>query len=315
MPMIVASVSPSRYAEALQLFFRDAPSHRRDEHLQWSLDRIATGEMKTDGLLGLYDGGSIVGCAFSQVFPDGYVSHWLPEVVGDNSEGEDLLMQRSLRRSEHAGGRIHQVMLEPERRHRSPSLIRNGFVYLTRVLNLVRTRSTSRPAPVRPEPLGTVRLHAVEPRLFGTIQELIPRTHRDTLDCPELNGLQSPEEILAGYRISAPDPSLWRALECDSRFVGLTVVSRSPAALELNYLGVLPEYRRRGLAAVLLAELLDIAGMLGIETISANVDRRNLPARQLYESFGFEVAGMQEAFVRPPVPLNAFDPSDEDRRL
>jgi len=296
--MIVASVSPLRFREALVLFFRDAPAHRREENLQWSLDRIATGEMKTDGLLCLYDGGAIAGSMFSQVFPDGYVSHWLPEVVGDNLEGEDMLLQDAMRRSEHAGGRIHQAMLDSDRRFRTDALLRNGFYHLTRVLNLVRFAGSSLPIPIRPDPVGAYRIVTPSLRQLAEVRELLPLTHSETLDCAEMNGLQSPDQILAGYRFSAPELSLWKAIESDCRLVGIMVVSRSADALELNYLGVLPEYRRRGLAAVLLAELVDVARLRSLGSISLNVDTRNRPARQLYESFGFEVAGIQEAFVK-----------------
>ena len=47
--------------------------------------------------------------------------------------------------------------------------------------------------------------HAIPPTFYATLL----RCHDDSLDCPELHGVRTPDEVLAGYRDCAPDPASW----------------------------------------------------------------------------------------------------------
>ena len=56
-------------------------------------------------------------------------------------------------------------------------------------------------------------------------------------------------------------------------------------------MGLLPEFRRRGLGARLLRAALDHAQMIGLERVELEVFASNHSARRLYELFGFAVEG------------------------
>jgi ribosomal protein S18 acetylase RimI-like enzyme len=58
-------------------------------------------------------------------------------------------------------------------------------------------------------------------------------------------------------------------------------------------LGVVPELRRRGLGAALLAATVDLSRVQGARAISLSVSERNAVARRLYDRAGFIVVGRQ----------------------
>lgn len=71
--------------------------------------------------------------------------------------------------------------------------------------------------------------------------------------------------------------------------------------LHINNLAVLPEFRRQGVASVLLTYVLREGVELGARSATLEVRRSNEPARRLYERFGFSVAGVRREYYTNPV--------------
>lgn len=71
--------------------------------------------------------------------------------------------------------------------------------------------------------------------------------------------------------------------------------------LHINNLAVAPEHRRAGAASALLGGVLGGGGQLGARRATLEVRRSNLPAQQLYERFGFTVAGVRRGYYSSPV--------------
>lgn len=71
--------------------------------------------------------------------------------------------------------------------------------------------------------------------------------------------------------------------------------------LHINNLAVLPECRRAGVATALLTSVLGEGVRLGARRATLEVRRSNQPARQLYERFGFAVAGVRYGYYTKPV--------------
>lgn len=59
---------------------------------------------------------------------------------------------------------------------------------------------------------------------------------------------------------------------------------------------VAPEYRRRGVGQILLLELLRIAESVGAAVATLEVRVSNLPARRLYEKYGFRPVGVRPRY-------------------
>jgi len=69
---------------------------------------------------------------------------------------------------------------------------------------------------------------------------------------------------------------------------------------EVLNLAVLPEHRRRGIAAALLGQALSELRRLGVADVYLEVRESNQAARALYGAHGFRVAGMRPAYYRQP---------------
>ena len=66
----------------------------------------------------------------------------------------------------------------------------------------------------------------------------------------------------------------------------------------ITNVSVVPEYRHRGIASLLLAECVDFAHRQQLGRISLDVDRENVPAVVLYEAKGFSVASVSGQTIR-----------------
>ena len=69
--------------------------------------------------------------------------------------------------------------------------------------------------------------------------------------------------------------------------VGVFVLREKSDALYVGSLGVAPEYRKHGIATFILSHCAQVAKRLGKEWLELAVLKTNIPARQLYEKFGF----------------------------
>ena len=85
------------------------------------------------------------------------------------------------------------------------------------------------------------------------------------------------------------------------RIVGFCSFWRVLDELHINNIAVVPEYRRLGVASALLRRVLEEAARFGIRRTMLEVRQSNAPARQLYEKFGFVVAGTRSTYYTNPI--------------
>jgi [ribosomal protein S18]-alanine N-acetyltransferase len=85
------------------------------------------------------------------------------------------------------------------------------------------------------------------------------------------------------------------------RAVGFCSFWRVLDELHINNLAVLPEFRLRGVASALLRHVLAEGARLGATRATLEVRRSNDAARQLYERFGFSIAGVRRSYYTNPV--------------
>ena len=71
--------------------------------------------------------------------------------------------------------------------------------------------------------------------------------------------------------------------------------------LHINNLAVAPAERGAGVATALLTRVLADGAKLGAGRATLEVRRSNIPARCLYEKFGFSIAGVRPAYYTNPI--------------
>ncbi len=114
-------------------------------------------------------------------------------------------------------------------------------------------------------------------------------TYAETCDCPELNGMRSTDQALAGYLAMAGGqcnrsaaPQWWSAsfADCDSSArevskeidTAFMLSDLGNRVWELSYMGVIPKHRGRGMASVTLDRSIAQAKSLGAERVVLAVD-------------------------------------------
>jgi ribosomal-protein-alanine N-acetyltransferase len=98
-----------------------------------------------------------------------------------------------------------------------------------------------------------------------------------------------------------PDVSrLLVAKDSDGRVVGFCGFWCVLDELHINNLAVLPEYRRQGIASMILNRVFDDGRQAGAGRATLEVRRSNEIAQRLYARFGFTVAGVRRGYYRQP---------------
>lgn len=217
---------------------------------------------------------------------------WLPAVAeGESLDGvAGLLLTALSERLDAAGVVCSVVFVEPSLRTERAMLDFAGYPSLAD-LCLMQANSASRTAPrlVLPEELECIPWND---NLAGEFATIIEQTQQEAHDCPEVGAYRTGQDVLASHAASAPpQPDLWRLYRARGSTEPVAVLllgeAGGPDELEIQYLGVVPHARRRGLARRLLAEARQIARQRGKRRLHVAVESRNEPARALYEADGF----------------------------
>ena len=95
---------------------------------------------------------------------------------------------------------------------------------------------------------------------------------------------------VAGHQAGGFDPATWWLASANGTIAGVLLVNPSPDddGWEVAYIGVVPEFRRRGFGREMVVKALLEAKVAGQESVALAVDDRNRPARAMYEQLGFE---------------------------
>jgi ribosomal protein S18 acetylase RimI-like enzyme len=120
--------------------------------------------------------------------------------------------------------------------------------------------------------------------------KLIEATFDGTLDCPELNKVRSNEQVVQSFLMNRPFRGCpyWFTLWHRQRVAGcLLLLSHNAELVEVVYMGLIPEARRRGLGRLIIEQAKRVAINLGATMLVLAVDVRNTPAIKTYQHNGF----------------------------
>jgi ribosomal-protein-alanine N-acetyltransferase len=90
------------------------------------------------------------------------------------------------------------------------------------------------------------------------------------------------------------------AKDAAGRVVGFCGFWQVLDEIHINNVAVLPEYRRQGIASLILGRVFSEGRRVGAGRATLEVRRSNESARRLYERFGFTVAGVRRGYYRNP---------------
>jgi ribosomal protein S18 acetylase RimI-like enzyme len=279
---------PDDLPAAFSLVFRHLGDEDRLPRVRHALALVENGELDPRGVFVVRDAGGLVGALVCSLVPGAGALIWPPGAAAGRADVEDALVRRGCDWLRGRGARLAQCLLPLAEEPLTGPLLRNGFGRITTLsyLDHARTLPVSwwAPAPrLRYEPYDPDR-----PEVF---HHTLQQTYEDTLDCPEVNGVRTIEEVIAGHRAQGRfDPGHWLLARAGNEPVGvlLLVEQFGEPEWEVAYMGVVPGSRRRGFGRELLLHGLRQARLRGTRRVVLCVDDRNRPAWELYRGIGFE---------------------------
>lgn len=205
-----------------------------------------------------------------------------------------------------------QALAQPRERWAAASFEMAGLKRLTDLYYLAKSlqirEAASQVAAGRPiRPLGdavwpagiTVRALDGSAESELDLRRALEASYEETLDCPELAGMRTLDDIIAAHRdVGTFDPALWWLVEREGTPEGCVLLNKCPvqSCVELVYVGISPAVRGLGLGRVLLQRAIAASSAHGRELRCA-VDARNAPARRLYSALGFRETERRVAYV------------------
>ena len=141
---------------------------------------------------------------------------------------------------------------------------------------------------------------------------VIKLTYEGTLDCPSLEAFRTVSQTLAGYRSSSAfAPSLWFTISDrdNEQALGVVVLAAhgaqpsnrqrvaSASAIELVYMGLIPDARGHGLGDEVLQQIENITKQCDAKRLILAVDRENVYAKNRYKQFGMKTMLCESVFA------------------
>jgi ribosomal protein S18 acetylase RimI-like enzyme len=282
---------PDEWLAAFELTYQHSPPSVRHLQVAEAMRLLQTGFFDPRGIWIERRGGGVCGVQICVPLGGGSFLFWLPETRRSNT---DALVVAALAWCREQHGKLAQAIVAPADAVRVTPLVRHGFL---RVTQLQYLEHALRDVPHQPvETLCCERYSAGNATLF---RETLARSYTGTLDCPELNGVRTVDDVLEGYEAArAGRRAPWWLLRVGEDAVGVVILTELPdGPWDLSYVGIVPEHRRKGLARAATRRALAAARDARASQMLLAVDVRNTPARQLYLSVGFVPSDERDVYL------------------
>lgn len=287
-------------APALRLLFQHIPADEREMRVGNALRLIQQGELDPAGVFVARDAGRLLGSMVVLPVPGASALVWPPQTLGGrgHKELEDQLVRHASAWLRQRGARLAQALLMSNEAYLAASLERNGFVHITSLWYLRHHLIDLPLATLAGKERLTYQSFDSAPR--DLFEQTLLATYEQTLDCPEVNGVRTVEQIMEGHASQGRhDPDRWWLALSGRRPVGVLLVTELPEwnAWDLSYVGVVPAARGRGLGRELVCKALFEARAAEAAQLTLSVDMRNRPARNLYQRLDFEPCDEREVYL------------------
>lgn len=283
--------------------------------LEAKADPAGWGELWRVVLRGDDDGAEVmtVGAAWGQLRPGGAALVWPPQwrnsgddaptAVPISPELSTGLLTHVTAALAARGCTLAQSLLISADSAEAEALLGAGFLHLAELTYLVgETLDVGlRPTDARDDGARELHFESFEPNERERLAGVVERSYVDTLDCPALNGLRTGREMLDEYEVAGSGGAkLWRFIVHEGRDVGCLILAEHAEQdqVELVYMGLVPEARKRGWGAIVARESLRIAASLGRARVVLAVDGANQPAVKAYQRVGFLPWEQRSAFIK-----------------
>ena len=295
----ITPAGPEEWSSAFQLALRHVPDDDRFTRVANALALLSAGEIDPAGIFVARTSSGLAGVQVCILLRGSSGLLWLPQVDPAFSQDglADRLVQAALHWLKQRGAKLAQALLHPSDLPDASALLRCGFSHVTDLQYLSHDLTS---LPLAPTVHG-LRLEPYSAATETAFHQTLLRTYDGTLDCPELNGVRTIDEIIDGHRAQG----IWRAeswwlASLGDAPAGVVLVTELPDGdgWDLSYVGIMPAFRRQGLGRALAIHAMRAVHGWGATQLMLAVDQRNVPAETLYKSLGFCTTGCRSVLLQ-----------------
>ena len=295
----VEVASPAEWASAFGIIFQYLEPPERAARVENALRLVQRGQLPPTALWVAHASGELVGAVVCLPVPGASALVWPPQAIEGTrrTEIEDLLLASTVPWLQRHGAKLAQTLLAPEEIRLSGPLERNGFRRITRLWYMRHDLDLPQRWLAENRSLNLQSYDRCDRKLF---RQSLLGSYEGTLDCPEVNGVRTLDEILEGHKAQGVhDPERWWLAMESGQPAGVLLLTAIPEwqGWDLSYLGVVPAARRRGVGRELARKALRDAHAAGARQVTLSVDERNRPAWELYRSLGFVMCEQREVYL------------------
>ncbi|MFO0809269.1 MAG: GNAT family N-acetyltransferase [Gemmataceae bacterium] len=294
MSVSIGSAQVNERSAALRLLFHHLPADECRRRCAVTLAMIDSGELDPAGLFVARSRGDVVGVIIAAVLSGRGAAIWPP--VATSVSTADALVVVASEWLRGCGVRVAQALLDTADLSTAAPLLLHGFRHATALWYLRHELELATDWLGRPERLTFTEYVESDAERFGAI---LVETYDGSLDCPEVSGIRSPIEAIASHQSASANMSQWWLAEWRGDPIGVLLVNAAADGdgWDVAYVGVVPAKRQRGYGRELMRKALFEAKAAGVPWLGLAVDARNVPARALYKSLGFEPIECKEVVL------------------
>jgi ribosomal protein S18 acetylase RimI-like enzyme len=296
-PLVVTAARPEDLAPAFRLIFRHVAADEREHRVLNALDLVRLGMLDPGGVKVVRGQGGVVGAVICAPVAGAGGVLWPAQAIEtpDRAAIEDRLMHEALAWLRSRGAKLAQALLADHERSLGVTLERAGMHHITDLWYLRHDLSALPPA--RPPTLAYQTYTECDHDLF---HETLQKTYEDTRDCPEVNGVRTIDEVIAGHHSQGThDPDHWWLAFAEGAPIGVVMLTALPewSSWDLIYLGVVKSARGHGIGRRMTTRALAAAHAAKARQLTLSVDVRNQAAWNLYRGAGFEAYDQRAVYL------------------
>jgi len=247
-----------------------------------------------DAFLGLLVTEDLQGVVWVQLTPGNTAVLWRPALLCPAAKA--LIEAAAAFLDDHQVD-LAQVLADPESPSESNLFSEGGFKKLACLTYLTLDKDFF-PSSQPPSELQFQSQASDDPDRLG---KLLLSTYEGTHDCPELNGVRRPVDVLEGYAAQGSfSADRWFFVRNHDQDVGALILTEHTDSenWELVYMGVTPSGRGKGFGWQIVQFALWQAACEGAQRLVLAVDEANEYALAVYKRAGFVVWDRKAVFVR-----------------
>jgi ribosomal protein S18 acetylase RimI-like enzyme len=289
----VACTDPLTDQDALALAAGAWPEAEAAGYARLVNEALAAGQAEQVVLAACRDERGLIASQAALVLPGRTALVWLPQAAGERSNvpnprtTAERMFSAVVTALGERGVHLAQSLAAVGDIQAEELFALGGF---SRGAELLYLTAEARTFPHQPPELP-FELAQVDANDGRRLAEVLDKTYRGTLDCPQLDALRETDDVIAGYRaVGECRQELWQIVRDQNRDVGCLLINVHPEVnhAELVYLGLAPHVRGRGWGLALVRQALWVARQLAVERLVLAVDAANWPAIGVYRQAGFE---------------------------